>query len=305
MDSEQAPAVAAEDITYSTDVPLHTRLSIRMKDLGIDGPGGLGTRIKGVMQNENIVYVGEYVTKTERELTHPVLKPSNYAKVCHITIKETLAKLGLTTGMDRLEGWTRGNAADVSPVDIAKWLALGPNPELGLIKEKALQTEVPAGEKPALSFNAAQLDKLKSYDTAYEVPEKVLEQIKAGVIDLSDEEVGQTSGLNFHIALAKLAGEDLEHKILIAVDRKKDNKNEFETVALIGLDDEFFKTVQAYTAKSTTFERRHPPTMGSSHTDFFAIPLPGRPVMTIVRQRKALDAMKVPQPDVVFKSGPQ
>ena len=69
----------------------------------------LSVRSQNCLKNDNIVYIGDLVRKTEAEM----LKTPNFGRKSLNEIKEVLAGMGLRFGMD-VEGWPPENIEDLS-----------------------------------------------------------------------------------------------------------------------------------------------------------------------------------------------
>ena len=69
----------------------------------------LSVRSQNCLKNDNIVYIGDLVKKTEAEM----LKTPNFGRKSLNEIKEVLASLGLRFGMD-VEGWPPENIEDLA-----------------------------------------------------------------------------------------------------------------------------------------------------------------------------------------------
>ena len=67
------------------------------------------TLLKEIQKNDNIVYVGELVQKTENDM----LKTPNFGRKSLNEIKEQLGLMGLYLGME-VEGWPPENIEELS-----------------------------------------------------------------------------------------------------------------------------------------------------------------------------------------------
>jgi DNA-directed RNA polymerase subunit alpha len=69
----------------------------------------LSVRSANCLKNENIVYIGDLVQKTESEM----LKTPNFGRKSLNEIKDVLGQMGLGLGM-RLENWPPENIEDLA-----------------------------------------------------------------------------------------------------------------------------------------------------------------------------------------------
>ena len=69
----------------------------------------LSVRSQNCLKNDNIVYIGDLVRKTEGEM----LKTPNFGRKSLNEIKEVLASMGLRFGME-VDGWPPENIEDLS-----------------------------------------------------------------------------------------------------------------------------------------------------------------------------------------------
>jgi hypothetical protein len=71
---------------------------------------GLSVRSDNCLRNDNVVYVGDLVQKTEAEMQ---LTP-NFGRNSLDEVKEVLAKMGLRLGMEEVPGWPPENIEELS-----------------------------------------------------------------------------------------------------------------------------------------------------------------------------------------------
>ena len=69
----------------------------------------LSVRSSNCLKNDNIIYIGDLVIKTEAEM----LKTQNFGRKSLNEIKEVLASFGLRFGMD-VSGWPPANLEELS-----------------------------------------------------------------------------------------------------------------------------------------------------------------------------------------------
>lgn len=85
------------------DLPFNENLLRRVDDLE------LSVRSMNCLKNDNIVYIGDLVTKTESEM----LRTPNFGRKSLNEIKEVLAQMGLYLGM-QVDGWPISNVDEVA-----------------------------------------------------------------------------------------------------------------------------------------------------------------------------------------------
>ena len=69
----------------------------------------LSVRSANCLKNDNIIYIGDLVQKTEAEM----LRTPNFGRKCLNEIKEVLASMGLRLGMD-IPGWPPENIEEMA-----------------------------------------------------------------------------------------------------------------------------------------------------------------------------------------------
>jgi len=97
-----APAMAAEQIATDTN-QLNRYLLKKVDELE------LSVRSANCLKNDNIIYIGDLVQKTEAEM----LRTPNFGRKSLNEIKEVLASMGLRLGMD-IPGWPPENIEEMA-----------------------------------------------------------------------------------------------------------------------------------------------------------------------------------------------
>ena len=95
---EPEPEVEAE----KEELPFNKNLLKKVEELE------LSVRSANCLKNDNIVYIGDLVQKTEAEM----LRTPNFGRKSLNEIKEVLAKMGIHLGMD-VPGWPPENIEDL------------------------------------------------------------------------------------------------------------------------------------------------------------------------------------------------
>jgi DNA-directed RNA polymerase subunit alpha len=98
---EEPKAVSAED--KGADLPFNKNLLRKVDELE------LSVRSANCLKNDNIVYIGDLVQKTEAEM----LRTPNFGRKSLNEIKEVLAQMGLHLGME-IPGWPPENIEDLA-----------------------------------------------------------------------------------------------------------------------------------------------------------------------------------------------
>jgi DNA-directed RNA polymerase subunit alpha len=95
--------VVEEEVKKEDDIDFNPNLLMRVDELE------LSVRSANCLKNDNIVYIGDLVQKTEAEM----LKTPNFGRKSLNEIKEVLSQLGLGLGM-KLDNWPPENISDLA-----------------------------------------------------------------------------------------------------------------------------------------------------------------------------------------------
>lgn len=95
--------VEEEEVDEVQDLPFNTNLLRKVDDLE------LSVRSMNCLRGDNIVYIGDLVQKTE----HEMLKTPNFGRKSLNEIKEVLAQMGLSLGMQVI-GWPPENVEELA-----------------------------------------------------------------------------------------------------------------------------------------------------------------------------------------------
>ncbi|MBI1362378.1 MAG: DNA-directed RNA polymerase subunit alpha [Proteobacteria bacterium] len=95
--------VVEEEVKKEDEIDFNPNLLMRVDELE------LSVRSANCLKNDNIVYIGDLVQKTEAEM----LKTPNFGRKSLNEIKEVLAQLGLGLGM-KLDNWPPENISDLA-----------------------------------------------------------------------------------------------------------------------------------------------------------------------------------------------
>lgn len=98
----EEPKPASEDVK-AQEFPFNRNLLRKVDELE------LSVRSANCLKNDNIVYIGDLVQKTEQEM----LRTPNFGRKSLNEIKEVLAQMGLHLGME-VTGWPPENIEDLA-----------------------------------------------------------------------------------------------------------------------------------------------------------------------------------------------
>jgi DNA-directed RNA polymerase subunit alpha len=93
---------AAEEVSHAPEMPFNKNLLRKVDELE------LSVRSANCLKNDNIVYIGDLVQKSEQEM----LRTPNFGRKSLNEIKEVLAQMGLSLGME-VPGWPPENIEDL------------------------------------------------------------------------------------------------------------------------------------------------------------------------------------------------